>query len=495
MINTLIRGVNRILNFSNPCPNLFFCFNAVARSFIFVAMPLFKTDKGCVTLDSKPFTHRIIFSLAVAALLVPVIFGSYRVFRGDWIVRDRQTADAYSQALEYDPSNPLLWWNRGRTRHYSVGLVDIPGAISDYKTALALNPRLGQAWVDLAGCYERIGNDDAAEAALEKAFETRTYSPLIRWQAGNFFLRRGKRDKMYECFKLASEFDKNKLGIAMEIAWKADPDHREILQKLIPNDIQSNIAYLAFLIGKDELDLAHPVWQRCLQNEIPPGFPFKASIANDYINRLQARNCMAEALQIWGDALAKAGAALSDTRRATESSQSNKFSSQNPGNLVWNGSFESEMIRGGFDWRYPADSSEMQFLVDMDNRVDGLKSLRVKFGGTNLSFSHLSQIVPVFEPGMYVLDYYQRTDGLTTDQTPYLSIRGYPDASCAAARSGNFPSTSAWSQVSVPFSVKEGCKAIELILRRDPSSKFDNKLKGALWLDGVAIYRTRNSTD
>jgi tetratricopeptide (TPR) repeat protein len=454
------------------------------------SMSLIKLEKAAVTLNTKSLVCRIIVSIAVVALFTPVIYGSYRMFKADWIVRDRQTAEAYSQALQYNPSNPVLWWYRGRLRHYSIDSVNIPDAISDYQKALAMNPRLGQAWVDLADGYERIGDNDAAEAALEKAFAVRTYSPVIRWQAGNFFLRRGKLGKMYECFKLASEFDRSKLGIAMDIAWKVDPDHQEVLQKLIPDDMQSNLNYLAFLLGKNELDLARPVWQRFLKNEIPTEMPFKVSIANDYIDRLQAKNRIAEALQIWDDALAKADFSPQDTRRPAES---NKGNAPKPVNLVWNGSFESEMIHGGFDWRYPADSPEMQFLIDLDNRVEGLKSLCLKFGGANLSFSHLRQIVPVFEPGAYVLDYYLRTDGLTTDQTPYLSIQGYPDASGAAARSEKFPATSAWSEVSAPFNVKENCKAIELIVRRDPSSKFDNKLKGSLWLDGVAIYRVLSS--
>jgi tetratricopeptide (TPR) repeat protein len=455
-------------------------------------MPLINFEKDSLTLETKSLVCRIIFTLAAAALLSPVIYYSYRAFNADWIVKDRQTVEAYSQALQYNLSNPMLWWYRGRLRHYSVTSVNIPGAISDYQTALAMNPRLSQAWVDLADCYERTGDEDAAEAALERAFETRAYSSVIRWQAGNFFLRRGKSGKMYECFKKASEFDKSKLGIAIEIAWKADSDHRELLQKLIPDDIQSNLDYLAFLLGKNELDLARPVWRRCLQNELPDGFSFKAPMANDYIDRLQSKNRIAEALQIWDEALTKAGFTPPDTRRAAES---NKGNSQKPVNLVWNGSFESEMIRGGFDWRYPADSPETQFLIDLGNRVEGLKSLCIKFGGANLSFAHLRQIVPVFEPGTYCMDFYLRADGLTTDQTPYLFIQGFPDASGAAARSEKFPATSAWSKVSVPFNVKEGCKAIELILRRDPSSKFDNKLKGSLWLDGIAIYRTRTSGD
>lgn len=444
------------------------------------AMPIIKMERNLLTLATRSLPCRILFSLAVVAILAPVVYWSWGVYRADRIIQDRPTVDAYTQALKFDSSNPTLWWHRGRLRHYSVGSVDIPGAISDYRQALALNPRLGQAWVDLADSCERAGRNSEAEAALENAFATRRYSPIIRWQAGNFFLRRGNLAKMYESFKIACEYDKSKLRIATEMAWKADPDHREILGKLIPDNIESNLNYLEFLIGRDELELARPVWQRCLKNEIPANFIFKVSIGNDYIGRLLAKGRVEEALRVWDRSLAKAGA-MQDSRFGAPPNL--------PENLVWNGSFENEMLRGGFDWRYPADSREMQFLIDLHNRVEGLKSLRITFGGANLSFSHLSQIVPIFEPGAYNLDYYVRTDGLTTDQTPYFSIHGYPEAACAEGRSGNLPGMTAWSKVSVPFIVKEGCKAVELTLRRDPSSKFDNRLKGSLWLDGVAIYQ------
>jgi len=48
-----------------------------------------------------------------------------------------------------------------------------------------------------------MGRRNEAEAALEKAFAVQPYSPLIRWQAGNFYLRQQNRPKMCECFKLA----------------------------------------------------------------------------------------------------------------------------------------------------------------------------------------------------------------------------------------------------------------------------------------------------
>jgi hypothetical protein len=447
-------------------------------------MPFIKFDKGSVVFDTGSLAWRIAFSIVVVLLAAPAIYRSYGIFRADRIIRSEQTVESFSRALQYDPANAELWWKRGRLRHYSVQAIDIDQAASDYQRALSLNPRLGQAWVDLADCYERMGKFGEAESALEKAFATRTYSPLIRWQAGNYFLRRGNLPRMYECFKIASQYDIEKLGIAIDLSWKIDSDHEGILQKLIPDSLPSNMLYLDFLAGRDELDLAGKVWRRCLENDIPNGFEFKPPSAFGYINRLLSRNRISEASQVWNDVLWKAGTGLSDTRMKEGAPSGQKSEAQN---LVWNGSFENELLRGGFDWRYP-EIPEVQFQIDIGNRMDGLKSLRVTFAGANVSSGYLYQIVPIPKPGPYRLDFYLRTEGLTTDQTPYISIKGFPDADGAAGRSSLFPSTTPWSKISVPFLPKEGCRAIQLSLERSVSSKFDNKIKGSLWLDGVTIF-------
>jgi tetratricopeptide (TPR) repeat protein len=442
-------------------------------------MPILELHRGTLHVRAGTSILRLLLSLLILAAAIPVLLRSYSIFRADRIARFEHTLESYDRALAYDPANAKLWWNRGRLHHYSVGTIDIERAVRDYQTAVSLNPRLGQTWVDLADAFERTGRFREAESALEKALAVRTYSPLMRWQAGNFYLRRGNLPKMYECFKLASQYDVQKLGIAMELAWKSDEDHAGILAKLVPDDLQSNMRYLDFVISKKELDLAHPVWQRCLRNSIPLSYEFKPASAFNYIDSLLGTNQVAEALQVWDDALRKARTGLAD----------NRLKPQGDGiNLIWNGSFEEEILRGGFDWRYP-DTPEMRFQVDIATRIDKLKSLRVTFGDVNISTGYLSQIIPVLNPGVYELDFYLQTEGLSTDQTPYISIVGFPDNTAVSARSGNFPATTSWSKYSIPFEVKENCKAVYVRLMRDRSSKFDNQIKGSLWLDGLAVRR------
>ena len=421
-----------------------------------------------IRINSVP--ARALLSIVVALLATPAIYRACGIYCADRIVRSGQTVEKYSRALEYDPGNPVLWWSRGRLRHYSVQQLDLARAAADYTRALELNPRLSQAWVDLSDCLDRMGRYPEAETALENAFTTHRYSPLIRWQAGNFFLRRGNLKKMYECFRMASQYEADKLAIATDIAWKIDDDHAGILEKLVPDDINSNLSYLGFLVGLDEMDLAAPVWRRCRDNTLPDEYEFKPSLVFAYIDRLLAHGRTAEAKKVWEEAIRKSGFA-----REPKSE-----------NLVWNGSFENEILRGGLDWRYP-ETTDVRFRVDSGSRMDKLRSLHITFGEANISSGFLSQIVPIPKPGRYTLGFYVRTEGLTTDQLPYAAIQGYPDPAGTSARSACVSPSEGWSKVSIPFTVSENCRAIELVLRRDRSSRFDCQIKGSMWLDGFVI--------
>jgi tetratricopeptide (TPR) repeat protein len=422
-------------------------------------------------------------SIIILLAILPALYRSYGIFRADRIVRSSKTAGSYSRAIQYDPSNATLWWHRGRLHHYSLQSFDITQAAGDYQRALSINPRLGEAWADLSDCYDHMNRYEEAEAALKKAFSVRRYSPQIRWQAGNFYLRRGNLPKMYECFQLASQYDPQKLDIAMDTSWKIDSEHEQILQKLIPDTLVANLKYLNFLVARGELDLARPVWQRCLNNALPADFEWKPSSAFSYIDHLLIRMRVSEALGVWKDVLRKTRPGLSDFRPAAKISGAAEIGSEN---LLWNGSFEHEILQGGFDWRYQ-DTEALRFRIDTANRMEGLKSLQMTFGGENIASTLLLQIAPIPEPGPHQVDFYLRTKGLTSDQMPYLVIQGYPEAEGASARSAFFPATTDWSKISVPFTANPGCKTVLLILLRDRSSKFDNRIKGSLWLDGFAL--------
>jgi len=427
-------------------------------------------------------TLLILLMAAVSALLLS---RAYFVFQADRIARNEKTIESYSRAMAYDPSNAEYLWSRGRLRQYSLEARDIPGAIRDYEQALALNPRIGQAWLDLAECFEAAGDSGMAEKALQNGIQVWTYSPSLRWQAGNFYLMRGDLPKMYECFRMAIQYDTNKLGIAIRIAWKADADHAAIHRKLIPDILAARLFYFNYLVDREELDLAREVWDACLKMPIPGAFEFKPAIAFSYIDKLLAKSRVEDAVRVWNEALRKAGINADDNRFVRDGEGVRP--SESSTNLVWNGSFETDILGGGFDWRNP-ETPGVRYESDLTARIDGLRSLKLVFDGTtNIDSWHPRQIVPTLAPGNYLLEFCVKCAGITTDQRPYFVVQGFPDAQGAGGRSEPFPENSEWRKYSVPFVVKPGTRAVELVLRRGRSQKFDNLIKGSLWLDNVSV--------
>jgi hypothetical protein len=459
--------------------------NAISEAAGIIVKPTAHFENKILTIDVPGVPGRILLSALVLAFLYIPIHRAWAIITANRLVLKEATAENLSRAIRYDPSNSELWWLHGRSRHYSIDPVDIPGAINDYSQALHLNPRNGQAWLDLADCYERIRESDKAEKALQNALRVWTYSPQIRWQAGNFYLMRGNLDKMYECFKMASEYDLGKLGIAIQMAWKADPDHKAIYGKLIPDQLPHRLAYFDFLVSQDELDLARTAWEGSLASPVPASFVFKVSIVFFYLDRLLAQNRVEDALQAWREALRKSGSDLTDNRVDMAGAHAQPGLGEN---LVWNGSFENEILRGGWDWRFP-DSQEFELRTDLEDPMDELRSLRLSFAGTNINLSHLSQIVPTPVPGAYQLEFYAKTNGLTTDRRPFIMVQGFPNPQSADARTDMFPESSSWKKYSVQFTVKAGGKAVRLLLRRELSQKLDSKMKGMLWLDKFSVRR------
>ena len=428
--------------------------------------------------------RRLFFSSIIITLILPVLTGSYRVFRADRILMNGKGLHDYDRAIHLDPSNANHWWNRGRLYHYSVDAIDLARATQEYRKALALNPRLGHAWADLAQCYEQRGMIEQAEQSLQQALRTRTYSPLTRWQAGNFYLRRGNLEAMYQNFRVVCDRDPDKLGIVVRVAWKAESDRSRILKRLVPDSLEANLLYLDFLLGEESFELARQVWQRSLANEVPRGFRYGLTQSFPYVQRLLDRGDAAGAVQVWEETARKAGMDIDNQTRR-----------DGPLNLVWNSSFEREVVHGGFDWRFPADPADVRFQLDVSRQTEGARSLRITFKGTNIRFSHLQKTVPVLEQGRYQLQYSLRTQDLGSDEQPYFQIECFPRSSGARLSRKQFPRSSEWTRHTEEFSVEEGCQTVRLILCRDPSTQFTNELRGSLWLDQVTIHKVDSQTD
>ncbi len=156
-----------------------------------------------------------------------------------------------------------------------------------------------------------------------------------------------------------------------------------------------------------------------------------------------------------------------------------------------NPGFELSLSNKGFGWRSRTGAHwDIQRIGS--GVIHGNNALQVVFSGEeNINFQHLSQIVPVLPGKTYSITYWWRSKDLTTDQRPYIEIRGLE---CVDShwKSEMVPPETGWKQEIFVFSIPESCYAVTVNLRRNPSHRFDSKIRGILWLDHFQMKIVEN---
>lgn len=134
---------------------------------------------------------------------------------------------------------------------------------------------------------------------------------------------------------------------------------------------------------------------------------------------------------------------------------------------------------GPFDWSL-ARSAGVEIAREGD-------SLRIRFAGTeNLEITAASKHVFV-RPGTVRFRARIRTDGVTTDEGIRFRI---VDAEAPARLNltfGQFTGTNPWSDVQQDLVVPPPTRLLQIQVIRQPSMRFDNRIAGTAWLDGLRL--------
>ena len=117
----------------------------------------------------------------------------------------------------------------------------------------------------------------------------------------------------------------------------------------------------------------------------------------------------------------------------------------------------------------------------------GHYSARVRFDGTeNVDSTTLSE--STFVPaGRYKFQAYVKTDEITTNQGVFFGL----SAKGVNVTTDNLIGTRDWTLVEKTFQVPPDAGLLEVSLRRNASLKFDNQIKGTVWIDDIRIAPLR----
>ena len=134
-------------------------------------------------------------------------------------------------------------------------------------------------------------------------------------------------------------------------------------------------------------------------------------------------------------------------------------------------------MNGGFDWRF-GSTEHAEARRDTTTAQEGIASWLVTFDGKeNVDYAALSHWLPVTRGQQYMLSFWMKTEGITTNEGVFMEV----DEQASEKQMG----TTYWRQFTIPFTASSDLATLRL--RRMPSKKFDNLLKGKVWLDNFGF--------
>ena len=393
--------------------------------------------------------------VALALLLLGVcglVFGrTWGGFRAAWMTRDAGGDPAvYERALLYDPSNADYHFTLAEIYHYSAPHADAGRAGEHYEAAVRLNPDRSSHWVELARFRARSGNAAGARDAMEAALERDPNDAWPHWAAANLYLRLGRLSEADAALGRVAALDPSYLEQVLDLAWHVYEDPDVIFKRILPDTRAANLTALHYFVQRDSESGAARAWNRLEKFETSP------SERLAYVDYLVAGGKPHEAWQVF---------------------RSGPDGPGDPTDHVFNGSFEYDLLNGGFDWRF---TSWDHALIERDTSqsMEGGTSLRIDFDGEeNIDYAHLWHWLPVEAGRHYTLSFWIETREVSTDEGIFIEV----DGETSEPRLG----TSPWERIGVPFVASSDLVTVRV--RRRPSVKFDNQLSGRVWLDGFHL--------
>ena len=156
------------------------------------------------------------------------------------------------KAIRLEPSNAEYRDLFGR--NLSLSGISLDEAIANYRIAVQLNPYVARYWLDLAGAYQIAGRTPEQEASVEQAAEADRTTPHVAWEAANFFLVQGDREKALRYFRvvLANAPEPDTVDSALRLCWQATEDENQILAQALPPRPDLYLSFLRLLVNKQQ---------------------------------------------------------------------------------------------------------------------------------------------------------------------------------------------------------------------------------------------------
>jgi tetratricopeptide (TPR) repeat protein len=476
----------------------------------------------------KSWVARIVFLLLVVAAAGWLVARTGRVaLAGTW--GDSGDPEKLRRAIALDPANPHFHYALGNYYLQNPENNTAEQSAAEFRAAVRLNPIVGLYWEGLGRACD-LGHDSAcAREALHKAMELAPSRPQFVWEAAVYDVVGGERDTAAAELRRFLSMRPQEARAAFELLQRGFGDWSLIEQGLLAgsNEAAPKLAYLDFLAQHEEYERAAVLWASLtgttestegtkgkstestestegteggkdtrgitrikesgkvlsdglVPSSVPPVFSSVSSVPSvvrielvlPYLETLIAGGRYRQAYGVW-QYLQKTGQL--ETAAASE--------------LMYNGGFEHEPLKAGFDWRfYQQPYLALDFAASPGH--SGGHALRVDFTvPNNADYEPVTEFVAVNPGRTYVLAAYARSEAITSDSGPRLRVTDPACPACLDVSSEGTTGTTGWHQVSVQFTTGTTTEAVRISVYRPRSRVFPMDISGQAWFDDVSLKR------
>lgn len=415
-----------------------------------------------------------VFSVSAVFIYLLVLWLLSKPFTG-WLFLGKADEKGLLAAARHDSTNASYPFLLGRYYLMNLHSPDYKKAIDQYRTSIYLSPLQAGAWAELSKAYQADGQTAQSQESFERAVKLSPNNADLMWEAGTYWLINNRPDLAVAALKRYILLVPARQDEVYDLGWKLRLDNHTILQDLLPDSFEYRSRYLSYLINASHVTEARETWKSIDIHNLDKDLFIK------YINFLIAHNLYEEAWKIWGEI----------------TGQIEGMGAYDEKTMIWNPGFEQEILNGGFDWKI-SEIAGVNVFIDDAIRMSGTRSLGFSFDGQhNPDITIARQVVMAKPSSPYSLRGYVKTDSLTTTNGVFLIVTGH-NCSNFHKRSEVLTGSNFWKELSVEFEVPSDCGAVIVAVRREKSNKFDNKIEGTAWIDGMTlkprgIIQTNNS--
>jgi tetratricopeptide (TPR) repeat protein len=260
------------------------------------------------------------------------------------------------------------------------------------ESAVALNPRDSESWVELGLRAEAAGDLAGAERDLLRAANIdKQYLPS--WSLANYYFRRGEAEKFWFWAHVATTMAYGDQAPLFNLCWKVTSDSPMIERKLDIRKADLEANYLAYLTSQNRVEPLTRAAVRLLAWNREADQPVLMAACD----RLILDGRADEAIQIWNKLADLRGIPYGKLAPAS-------------GRSLTDGDFRATPTSQGFDWQLPNVDGAGTLL---DEQPAGL---RISFSGRQPeNCDVLTQILPVMDGANYELRFLYRTSGIAAE--------------------------------------------------------------------------------